>query len=156
MPPPANQAILDEVNKARLWLHAKKTRPIWAKRIEQDETVKTLEGVEKAPARSWICRGEVGEVWPQTDQRLHSKYAPTDEVDAGGWRKFEPRCDAEGVMAAQIAHAFSVEAQWGALTGKRGDYLVKNFEDHDAPYPDDVWIVDQALFHATYEPVETK
>jgi hypothetical protein len=53
-------------------------------------------------------------------------------------------------MAAQVNDPFTVEATWGALTGKSGDYLVKQFADRDQPYPEDVWIVDRQLFDATY------
>jgi hypothetical protein len=57
-------------------------------------------------------------------------------------------------MAARAAHPFEVHASWGKLWGKAGDCLAKNFADRDVPYPDDVWIVDQTLFEATYEKVE--
>ena len=56
-------------------------------------------------------------------------------------------------MAAQIAHAFTVQAKWGELRGKAGDFLIKKYEDRDLVHPDDVWIVDQQLFAATYERV---
>ena len=46
-----------------------------------------------------------------------------------------------------------MQAKWGRLTGKAGDYVVKNFRDKDTAHPADVWIVDQALFLATYERV---
>jgi hypothetical protein len=154
--PSANQTILDEVNQARLWFRAKKTRAIWAKRLDRDERVETLEGVEQVPAGTWLCRGEAGELWPQTEQRLHDKYIATEEVDEAGWRKYEPHPDTQGAMAAQVNHPFRVEAQWGTLTGKPGDYLVKNYEDRDVLYPEDVWIVDQKLFQATYAATEMK
>ena len=58
-------------------------------------------------------------------------------------------------MAARIDHSFAVTAKWGELKGKPGDYVVMNYDDGDAPYPDDVWIVDAGLFQATYERVES-
>jgi len=80
--------------------------------------------------------------------------SPTDTVDAEGWRKYQPRPDAEGVMAAQVPHSFAVTATWGKLSGKAGDYVLKNFRDRAVAYPDDVWVVDQSLFRATYEAVQ--
>ena len=53
-------------------------------------------------------------------------------------------------MAAQVPHSFQVQTKWGLLTGKEGDFLVKNYEDRDNDAPEDVWIVDQTLFEATY------
>jgi hypothetical protein len=150
----ANRDLLDQVNAAGLWFHARKTRPIWARRLEQAERVTTLEGEEDVPAGTYLCRGEAGDLWPQTAERLEAKYLATDEVSADGWRKHLPHPDNTGVMAAGIDGAFAVTAQWGKLTGKPGDYLVKNYDDRDAPYPDDVWIVDASLFEATYERVE--
>jgi hypothetical protein len=44
-----------------------------------------------------------------------------------------------------------VHATWGELHGKPADYLVKDDEDRETEYPDDVWISDQALFVATYD-----
>jgi hypothetical protein len=75
-------------------------------------------------------------------------------VDSDGWRKYVPHPDAQGVLATQIDHGFSVQASWGKLTGKPGDLLVKNFQDRDTVYPTDVWIVDQTLFSQTYAPVK--
>jgi hypothetical protein len=152
--PAANSALLDEVHAAALWFHAKKTRPIWARRLDQPERVKTLEGEEDVPAGNVLCRGEAGDIWPQSAERLEAKYVATDEVSADGWRKHLPHPDNTGVMAARIDHPFAVAAKWGELQGKPGDYLVKNYDDRDTPYPDDVWIVDANLFQATYERVE--
>jgi hypothetical protein len=148
-----NVAILDEINAARTWFHAKKVRPIWVKQLEHDQTVKTLEGIETVKAGDYLCRGEAGDIWPQKAKSLESKYTKTQETDAEGWSKYVPRPDAQGVLAAQVAHAFQVHAKWGVLTGKPGDYIVKNYADRDVAYPTDVWIVDRALFKATYQAV---
>ena len=145
-----NLNLLDEANRAGGWFHAKKTRPIWAKVVEQPQVVQTLEGEETVQPGHVLCRGEAGELWPQTAEQLARRYSPTAELDFGGWRKHLPHPDAQGVMAIQIPHAFHVIATWGKLSGKPGDYLLKNFQDRNEPYPDDVWIVDQKLFLATY------
>lgn len=145
-----NQTLLSKVNAAGLWFQAKKTRPIWVRRLETAESVKTLEGVEQVSAGNYLCRGEAGDIWPQSEGRLKSKYAVTDEVDTNGWHRCDPKPEA-AVMAAQIPYVFQVQAQWGLLSGKPGDYLVKNLEDRDNDNPEDVWIVDRQLFQATYE-----
>jgi hypothetical protein len=149
----SNREILDEANRAGAWFHAKKTRPIWARRIEKDQTVKTLEGEETVQAGHMLCRGEAGDIWPQTVEQLVKRYTATDEVDAEGWRKHLPHPDAQGAMAIQINHPFTVVASWGRLSGKAGDYLLKSYQDRDVAYPDDVWIVDQKLFGETYAAV---
>jgi hypothetical protein len=148
----ANKALLDEANAVGRWFHAKKTRPIWAKQLEAAQMVKTLEGKEQVAAGHYLCRGEAGDLWPQTEQTLLKRYTATDEFADDGWRKYQPHPDAQGVLATQIDHAFTVHATWGRLTGKPGDFLVKNFPlDRETAYPADVWIVDQTLFRQTYE-----
>ena len=149
----ANKALVDEANAAGRWFHAKKTRPIWARRLEAAQTVKTLEGEEQVAAGHYLCKGEAGDIWPQTEQTLLKRYTATDEVDADGWRKYEPHADALGVLATQIDHPFKVQATWGQLTGKPGDFLIKNYQDRETAYPADVWIVNQPLFRQTYESV---
>lgn len=151
-----NKLLLTEANQAGKWFHAKKTRPIWAKRLESAQTVKTLEGEEEVSAGHYLCRGEAGDIWPQDEKDLNKRYAATDEVDAEGWRKYKPNPDAQGVMAMPIDHPFEVHAKWGKLSGKKGDFLVKNFSDRETAYPEDVWIVDQTLFAQTYEVLSTE
>jgi hypothetical protein len=154
MPVSPNSTILDEANRAGLWFHAKKVRPIWAKKLTQDQKVKTLEGEEQVQAGDYLCRGEAGDIWPQSAKNVEQKYQPASEPDADGWTKYVPRPDNQGVWAAPISHAFSLQTSWGKLTGKPGDFLVKKFQDQFEPYPEDVWIVDQKLFQATYQKVE--
>ena len=126
----------------------------FARKLEQDETVETLEGPVEAKAGAYLCRGEVGEPWPQSAKSLHERYLETDDVDTEGWRIFTPRPDAEGVLAARIDHPFTVQATWGRLSGKSGDYLLKKSADRDVADPEDVWIVDSTLFQATYAAVD--
>ena len=149
-----NREVLDEANAAGLWSHAKKIRPIWARRLKHAQRVRTLEGEEDVPAGSFLCRGEAGDIWPQKADRLQAKYQATNEITEDGWRKYNPHPDNQGVMAASIKHPFAVQAKWGRLEVKADDYLVKNYEDRGTAYPDDVWIVDRALFEATYARVE--
>lgn len=148
----ANRALLDEVHQAGSWFHARKTREIWVRRLEREETISTIEGPLLAKAGDFVCRGVGGELWPQKAQDVERKYLSTDATD-GPWRKYVPRPDGEGILAARLEHAFTVEATWGRLSGKAGDYLAKNFRDREVRYPADVWVVDRALFDATYERV---
>ncbi len=150
-PENVNKAILDEVNAAATWFHAKKTGLVWAKQLEEDQTIETLEGPTTAKAGDFLCRGAVGELWPQSEKRLNEKYEPTDEVDADGFRKYLSKSE---VMAAQVDHPFHVKTSWGDLDGKPGDFILKSFSDKEVDYPDDAWIVDKKLFADTYERIE--
>ncbi len=147
-----NRALLDEVRQAGTWFHARKTREIWVRRLERDETISTLEGPLQAKAGDFVCRGAGGELWPQKVQDVERKYLVTETTE-GPWRKYVPRPDAEGILAARIDHPFVVQATWGQLSGKAGDFLAKNFRDRGVRYPADLWVIDRALFDATYERV---
>jgi len=146
-----NKAILDEANRTTAWFRARKKSPIWAKQLAATQIVSTLEGELEVAVGSFLCRGEAGDVWPQSPGSIEERYDATDEVDSEGWRKYIPRTDAQGVMAIQILHPFEVYVESGKLTGKAGDYLVKRHQDRDVAYPEDVWVVDQTLFRRTYE-----
>jgi hypothetical protein len=150
----SNQQLLDEVNKSRLWFRAKKAGFIWAKEITTQQMVQTIEGAAEAQPGDYLCRGSANEVWPQASKTLHSKYESTEEVDDDGWRKFVVRETGSGVMAARVEHPFQVKTTWGDLSGTDGDYLVKNYNDKDVEYPDDVWIVSKEIFAATYTQVD--
>jgi hypothetical protein len=146
---PPNQEILARIAPSG-WFRAKKTRPIFVKQVERAQTVQTLEGSEQVQAGDFLCRGETGLPWPQTAERLRTAYVATNEVDDAGWRRYDPNPDSQGVLAAELPQPCAIHTKWGTLTGKAGDYLVKNYEDRDVPYPGDVWIVDRSVFESTY------
>lgn len=114
-PKKANAVIVKEVNDAGPWFHAKKTRPIWVRKLEQEETVKTLEGEERVPAGNYLCRGETGDIWPQTEERLTSKYIVTDEVGDKKWRKClpKPECLRSDAMTKTSKIATSILTERG-------------------------------------------
>jgi hypothetical protein len=149
-PGKANREILHRIGRDCRWFRARKTRPIWAKRIEANGTVETLEGLERVCAGDFLCRGDAGLPWPQSAERLAKAYVATSEVD-GEWRKLEPNPDSMGVLAARLAEPCEISTRWGTLAGKTGDYVVKNYEDRDVLCPADVWIVERNIFESTYE-----
>jgi hypothetical protein len=148
-----NTRLLERLNRTGRWFRARKTGPVWVRVAAKREVVHTLEGVEEVDAGHYVCRGEAGDVWPQAAEHVEARYVATDDVDADGWRKYVPRPHSPGVMAVRVPDAFVVQSRWGTLRGKPGDYLVKNDADRDVPFPDDVWIVDEAIFGRTYEVV---
>ena len=145
-----NKQILDELNHEGAWVHAKKKRPIWARRIESLQEVRTLEGTVSANVGDYLCRGEGNEIWPQAAARLKENYEAQKVVDLEGWRLFLPDRKAKGVMAASVDHAFVVQSRRGEFNGKAGDYILKNYDDKEVEYPAGIWVVDQDLFAKTY------
>ena len=128
---------------------ARKTKPIWARRADFEAKVTTLEGEVSMRPGDYLCRGIVGEYWPQKQSKLLEKYIPFGHVDPDGWQRFDPKPDSQTVEAAQVGYDFKVVAQWGELLGKRGDFVVRSITDSS-----DVWIVDRTIFNASYEFVD--
>jgi hypothetical protein len=113
-----NRELLAEINQRGSRFHSRRVRPIWAKRAESDGTIETLEGIERVGCDDYVCRGEHGQIWPQSAERLEAKYVTTDELDSEGWREYLSSPDAEGVMAAQVDHPFTVHAAWAACPAR--------------------------------------
>jgi hypothetical protein len=139
-----NGQLIPEI--ATRMFETRKSKPIWAKRIETKREVETLEGRVIADSGDYLCRGIVGEYWPQNQSKLFEKYISSEDVDSEGWRRFDPKREAAPVEATQLMIAFRVTAQWGELTGKPNDYVVRSKTD-----PADIWIVDKTIFEASYE-----
>jgi hypothetical protein len=129
---------------------AKKTKAIHAKRLNSDEEIESPEGLMAARAGDYLCKGVVGECWPQNARRLLASYTPSGVV-VNGWERFDPRPDALAVMAVQIPQVFSVETSWGGMKGRANDYLVVSQTD-----PRDQWIVAREIFEATYDRVSSQ
>ncbi|MCD4734503.1 MAG: PGDYG domain-containing protein [Bacteroidales bacterium] len=151
---PGNKRLLYEVNLSGKWKHYKKTKPMWAKKLDQPETVETLEGPITYQEGDYLCKGHSKDIWGQKAESLIKKYdpVPDSKPDLEGWEQYTPKPDTKGVMAASIDFDFSIEhPSWGTFNGNAGDYLVKNFEDKDIEYPEDIWIVKKEIFESTYK-----
>ncbi len=149
-----NKLLLQSINAGNSWRHYKKNKPVWAKKLDVDETVDTLEGPVTYRAGDYLCKGPSGDIWGQEEAALFKKYDPAHDstADPEGWQKFTPKPDAAGVMAAAVDRDFSVgHPVWGTFKGHAGDYLVKSYEDKETHYPEDIWIVKKDIFESTYE-----
>ncbi|MEM9366940.1 MAG: hypothetical protein AAGD07_13180 [Planctomycetota bacterium] len=124
---------------------ARKTMPLWAREITETSEVQTLEGRVVAESGDYLCRGIHGEQWPQKADKLLQKYIASGEVDVDGYRRFDPKPNARPVEVAQIPHSFQIRAQWGVLSGKAHDYVVRSMAD-----PSDIWVVDRSIFETSY------
>ena len=154
---------------------AKKTKSIKVRPIQtllSDETflnkllLATLEGSQMLKASSMVCVGPAGDIWQQTQAKLHKQYTPV-ELGVDGWVTFVPKpenerdaCEitlASKVLQQSLAPGegvFTIKAQWGeqrpdgtfTQKGKSGDYVLRSQED-----PTEVWIVARSVFENTYE-----
>ena len=146
------------------WKKARKTKEIFARKLEKDVIVPAIEGPENAKKGDWLCMGIDGELWPQNEltllkkydklapvkKTLKVKYADGEEISYNDFYVFKPKLEKEK-MFVQIPNSFVVHASWGVLNGKKGDYLCKWFDDGLDPDLQDVWIVDKDIFKRTHE-----
>jgi hypothetical protein len=158
----------------KAWRLARKTRPIWARPVEAGEVGKEFQTADhvKEVAREgfWLCVGIAGEPWFQTREKIDAKYEhdgeelKTFEFDAKPhrYRKYKPkgtarnwaaRVDGPGIEGFSIRPIYDPEHP---LYSPAGGYVIK--DDVKDPYrdnPQDVWLVQEALFKSTYEIVRS-
>jgi len=154
----------------RAWREARKTKPMWARAVEPAEVGKEFHtadhAVERADADHWLCVGVAGEPWFQPKAKIEAKYRCTvrerrqfsfDDAPheygvfhpREGSRSWAAKIDDPAIEGFYIQPSYPTD---GPLYSPRGGYVVR---DHIAdPYagsPNDVWLVQQALFESTYE-----
>lgn len=167
----------------RKWHKAKKTKPLWAKpmasffnntEILKFLSLKTIEGPAEIRIESMLCRGEAGDVWQQSLEKLETKYVE-EFHDATGWVKYVPipsnRIEFFEVTA-DIGDGY-IQAQWGTPVkdileefdqslyttitkpsetffqkAKIGDIIARNPSDTG-----DLWVIDKSIWKNTYEKV---
>jgi len=128
----------------------------------------TLEGDELIGTRgsdSFICVGVKGEMWMQSRDSLFEKYTKGKYSRSTGLTQMIPKsgnvvntlqvtkewCDHQRTPIT--GDKFCLSALWGEMTpdgkftqtGTIGDWVCQNTQ-----FPDDVWIVDDDIFHASY------
>ncbi|MCF7859121.1 MAG: hypothetical protein K9N07_07345 [Candidatus Cloacimonetes bacterium] len=150
----ANNELIDKIDKSNSWKHFKKTKPLWAKKLEEDTTVKTQEGEQSYNEGNYLCKGPTDDIWGQEEESLFKKYDITNGINSEGRQKYLPKPDTSDVMAAQIDHESSIDhPEWGTFHGNSGDYLVKSYENNDIEFPMDAGIVKKEIFEGTYEKI---
>jgi hypothetical protein len=142
------------------WKVATKTKGMIARMLETDAVVHSIEGPLNAKAGQFVCRGvNTNDWWVQKGENIAKKYddegifKESVEFNKQKYKDFKlymPKPD-RVVLVCQIPGEFTVHASWGTLKGKKGDFLIKPFEDELNSNPQDVWLVDLTLFKATYE-----
>jgi hypothetical protein len=142
------------------WKVATKTKGMIARMLETDTEVRSIEGPLNAKAGQFVCRGiNTNDWWVQKGENIAKKYddkgflreaVKFNKQTYSDFRIYLPKPD-RTVLVCQISGEFTVHASWGTLNGKKGDFLIKPAEDKLNANPQDVWLVDLALFKATYE-----
>jgi hypothetical protein len=166
----AHDETLRWIDEKRAWRLARKTKPIWARPVADDEVGREFQTADhitmKAGKDSWLCVGVAGEPWFQTRDKLEGKYEPDGEESRKFsfdgkphvYRKFKPKglvrnwvaqVSGPGIEGFYVRPGYDPEVP---LYSPAGGYVVK--DDVANPYkdsPKDVWLVQKALFESTYE-----
>ena len=164
-----HERTLQWIRDHRAWRLAKKTKPIWARPVESDETGNEFmtadHTAQQAREGFWLCVGVAGEPWFQDLSRIERNYEPAEQEmkqfsfddRPRRYRVYRPKEDAQK-WVAQIKgpgiEGFYIKPNYDPsrpLYSPAGGYVVK---DHVRdPYQEgaDVWLVQEGLFESTYE-----
>ena len=166
----SHEETLALIQKNPAWRRAKKTKPLWARAVDQDEIGKEFQtadhALEKAKDGYWLCVGTAGEPWFQKPERVEAKYDPagnekkqfTFDVSPRTYRIYKPKetirnwvaqVNGPGVAGFYIKPNYDMDHP---LYSPAGGYVVK--DDCPDPYQamtNDVWLVQEAIFNSTYE-----
>lgn len=150
------------IDTTGLFVHtATKTKSILVRHASEcmDATVaslillNTLEGAMPLNLDNYICRGEAGEPWQQTPEKLRATYNYAGVAD-DGWLIFTPKPGNAVEMGFAAVDGY-VQGTWGAdVEGvgtklqlvKAGDAICRDPNNHV-----DQWRVVRKLFDATYD-----
>lgn len=165
-----HEQTLEWIRHHQAWRLAKKTKPIWARPVEPQELGKEFQTAdharEKAREGFWLCVGVAGEPWFQKPERISARYeGAEDEIkqfafdtEAHRYRIYKPKGDIRnwvaqikgpGISGFQIKPNYDMDHP---LYSPAGGFVV--MDDVPDPYqgtPKDVWLVQEGLFHSTYE-----
>jgi hypothetical protein len=113
----------------------------------REGTLATREGDVRYAAGDALLTGLAGDRWPVPRARFDATYDPVPPTRPGFWGVYRKR--PIEVRAKRMDAPFAVElsAGRGTLRGNAGDWLVQYA-------PDDVAVVADAIFAATYELTE--
>jgi hypothetical protein len=154
----------------KAWRLAKKTKPIWARPILDEEVGKEFQTADQAKERArqgfWLCVGVAEEPWFQSPEKVAGKYDLAGAEDkrfafdaqARSYQIYRPKQGARS-WAAQIVGAdiagFSIKPNYDPsrpLHAPSGGYVVRDYvSDPYRANPADVWLVQQKLFESTYD-----
>lgn len=154
----------------KAWKEAKKTKPIFARKVRSDEVDKEFKtadhSVEKAREGYWLCVGVAGEPWFQSLDKIEEKYKHAGDKDrkfdfdtsSREYREYVPRAEVRSLVAQvkgdEIA-GFYIKPNYdpkNPLYSPAGGYVVTDYvaDPYKAPMKD-VWLVQEKLFESTYE-----
>jgi hypothetical protein len=166
----SHEETLEWINKNRAWQRAKKTKPMWARPVLQEELGREFQtadqAVERAQEGYWLCVGVAGEPWFQKPARIEAKFAHLrDETkrfafdsEPKSYGVYQPKenlanwvaqVKGPGIAGFYIRPNYDVDHP---LYAPAGGYVVK--DGVLDPYRDganDVWLVQEGIFNSTYE-----
>ena len=135
-----------------IWQPVVKIASVWVREATDSSSVSTEEGMQQLLPGDVLCRGQFGEVWPQSRKRLQEKYSLGHNRE-GPWAQWLPRLDY--IQWARLLEAeISLYTPRGTLIGDVGDYLLAplnpNVDDLAEPEVCSLWVVAKEIFANTY------
>lgn len=111
--------------------------------VSEDDMVETLEGPQEIKDGDLLCKGIIGELWPQPENKVKTKFTK-DEYQGNRsidpWTSWTPK--GKIIEAIQLKEDKKVNN----MNGKIGDYMLRDPENQD-----DKWIVQKDIFEKSYK-----
>ena len=158
------------VREHHAWRLARRTRPIWARPVDDGEVGRTFATADHADevARPgyWLSVGVCGEPWFQSAEAIASKYQRRStearrfafDDRPRSYVELVPRTESRNWAACVDGpdiEGFYIQVGYdrdSPLYSPAGGYVVRDpAGDPYAGEPDDVWLVQRALFESTYD-----
>lgn len=168
--PLSHEQTLQWIQEHHAWRLARKAKAIRVRPVEPEDVGKEFQTADHVAERAregfWLCVGVAGEPWFQAPEKVAGKYEKVAEEDQQyafdsrprKYQVYKPKGDVLN-WAAQITapdvSGFFIRPNYDPgrpLYSPAGGYVVKDYApDPNQSDPNDVWLVQQALFDSTYE-----
>lgn len=159
------------IHEHKAWRLARKTRPMYARPVRKDEVGKEFQTADRATEKAregyWLCVGIAGEPWFQHPDKIAAKYTRGAEESrkfafddaARPYVTFTPKGEVRNWVAEikdPAIEGFTITPNYNKngppLYSPAGGYVVRDaVPDPYKANPDDVWLVQKAIFESTYE-----
>lgn len=167
-----HEEVLALIADRKLWRRAHKTKPILVRVLQDAEIGRDFttadHTIEKGQSGFVLCVGVAGEPWFQTPAKVDGKYTTTGETETHQfdfdtepqeYQVWHPKPGVNNwvaqIPAIEGVEGFTIRPKYDMehpLYSPTGGFVVK--DDVPDPYegnPNDVWLVQRALFESTYQ-----
>jgi len=147
---PATLRIIQDLDRKRLWSYYIKSHPVWAYKVENEQTVQSATGSQQVGPGHWVYTElhTPNQPFVMSEHDFLLRYKPT-QIKQGHTTKCIPLATMPGIYAARLNQDVTVKTKSGDINVKRGAYLCK----HTREPTDDLFVVESSVLMAKYNKI---